>query len=214
MISLKEKLSTFWNQQLTVPKSYPFIMHEEEKLLLKKVLKESAKHLEFGLGGSTIFSLLESKAEIISVDTNEKWIGFIKRYKIIKNNLSSRLKIFYVDIGPTKSWGFPLNENHKEKFPGFSSQIFEMIDCNEIDSVLIDGRFRIACALQTILNCHHNQNLKILFHDYSIRDDYKIIEKYLEIINSERTLFVFRMKQNIDVEEIKKLYEKYKYIAE
>src|SRR5690606_18687438 len=146
-----EKISTFWNQQLSVPKKYPFIMYKEEKNLLKNVLSGSKRHLEFGLGGSTIFTLLESKSEIISVDTNKQWIEFIKSYKIIKINLDKRLKILHVNIGPTKSWGFPIDETYKEKFPDFSSEIYEKINPIELDTVLVDGRFRVACVLQTIL---------------------------------------------------------------
>ena len=190
-------------------------MHEEEKVLLKNVLQNSSKHLEFGLGGSTIFSLIETRAEIHSVDTNKEWMNFMKKYRIVKNNLNKRLHIHYINIGPTKSWGFPVDEQYKNKFPDFSSQIFKEIgNLNSIDSVLIDGRFRIACALQTILKCSQNKNFKILFHDYSIRQEYKIIEKFLEIIDFEKSLYVFKIKENFDREEVKELYEKYKFIAE
>lgn len=214
MKKLREKISTAWNQQLRKPKKYPFVMYEEEKLLLKKYLLLSKKYLEFGLGGSTIFALIETNVEIVSVDTNVGWINFIKKYRIIKNNLHKRLQIFYVDIGPTRSWGYPQGEASRDKFPDFSTKIFESVDCNEIDLVLVDARFRVACVLQTILHGHTNPELKILVHDYSIREDYKIVEKFLDIVETSRTLFVFSIKKDVDLEAVKSVYENYKYIPD
>lgn len=211
MKKLKEKLVTIWNQQLSIPQKYPFVMYEEEKNLLKKYLQPTKKYLEFGLGGSTIFALIESRVDVISIDTNIGWIDFIKKYKIIRNNLNNRLEINYVDIGPTKSWGFPVNDESKNKFPDFSSKIFEKVNLNETDLVLVDARFRVACVLQTILNGRTNPNLKILVHDYSIREDYKVIEEFLDIVESTRTLYVFSIKNDVDLEKVEALYEKYKY---
>ena len=77
----------------------------------------------------------------------------------------------------------------------------------------IRDRFRVACALQTILQCFNNKDLKILIHDYSLREGYKIVEKYLEITETAKTLFVFKIKNNINLKEVTQDYEKYKYLS-
>jgi hypothetical protein len=64
------RLEIWIDQKRKTPKVYPFIMHNDEKELLKKHLSNSKNYLEFGLGGSTIFALLHSETEITSVDTN------------------------------------------------------------------------------------------------------------------------------------------------
>jgi len=207
-------LKTLRNQRKDIPEDYPFVMYPEEKILLQKYLLSAKNYLEFGTGGSTIFSLIHSTVQIISVDTNMPWISFIKKYKIIRNNLGKRLRIHFVDIGATKNWGFPVNLDSKEKFPAFSKEIFTKINPKEIDLILIDGRFRVACTLQAILNCRENKDLKILIHDYSLREDYKIVEEFLDILEKEKTLFVFKINENADDEEVAELYEKYKYIAD
>jgi len=209
-----EKIKTSVNQRKEIPSEYPFVMYPEEKELLMKIIKKSKNYLEFGTGGSTIFTLINSNTHVTSVDTNEPWISFIKKYKIIKNNLSKKLDIHFIDIGPTKYWGYPVNETHKEKFPKFSSEIFNITNSEKYDTVLVDGRFRVACALQTILQCFNNKDLKILIHDYSLREGYKIVEKYLEITETAKTLFVFKIKNNINLKEVTQDYEKYKYISE
>lgn len=205
---------TFINQKRKIPKEYPFVMYPEEKVLLKKYLSQSNDYLEFGTGGSTLFSLINSNVNITSIDTNKPWISFIKKYRIIRNNLGKRLNIHFVDIGPTKYWGYPVNEDSREKFPDFSSKIFQINPEQNYDLALIDGRFRVACTMQVILNCRKNENLKILIHDYSLREEYKIVEKFLDVLEKEKTLFVFRIKENVNPEEVAEYYEKYKYIAD
>lgn len=211
MKKIIQKLATFWNQQLSRPADYPFVMHEEEKTLLKKYLSHSKNYLEFGLGGSTIFALIKTSVNVISVDTNQEWISFIKKYRIIRNNLNKRLQIFYVNIGPTVNWGFPQSDEFREKFPDFSSLIFSKINCKDIDVILVDGRFRIACALQSIIHGHVNKNLSILIHDYSFREEYKILEEFLNLKEFEKTLYVFSVKENLNIEQVKARYEEYKY---
>lgn len=209
-----QKIATFWDQQKEIPTSYPFVMYDEEKDLLKKTLKSSKHYLEFGSGGSTLFALINSTAEIISVDTNLPWLNFLKKYKIVRNNLNQRLFIHFVDIGPTKFWGYPVDDSHTEKFENLSSDIFSQMDVSKIDTILIDGRFRVACAMMSILKCHANPNLKILIHDYSIRDTYSIVENFLEISDFSKTLYSFRIKNDINMSEVNNYYEQYKYIAD
>lgn len=209
----KDDLVTWINQKRSIPKTYPFIMHEDEKELLKKYVQNATSYLEFGLGGSTIFSLINSDANIISIDTNKDWISFMKSYKFIKNNLDKRLSIYYIDIGPTKGWGYPVDESKNENFHKFSSEIFKLTDPSIYDLILVDGRFKVACTLQSILNCQNNKNLKILIHDYSFRDEYQIVEKYLNRDESINSLYVFSIKEQIDKDDLVKDYELFKNVS-
>jgi len=209
---LIERFKTFLNQRKSIPNDYPFVMYSEEKELLKKYLSNAQNYLEFGTGGSTLFSLINSSVNITSVDTNLPWISFIKKYKIIKDNLGNRLHIHFIDIGPTKYWGYPVNQEYKEKFPNFSSEIFEKE--SDFDLVLVDGRFRVACTLQTILHSTENKNPIIMIHDYSLRNEYKVVENFLDLVEKEKTLFIFKLKENINIDEVRKYYEDYKYIAD
>ena len=81
------------------------------------------------------------------------------------------------------------------------------------DLILVDGRFRVACTLQSILNCQNNKNLKILIHDYSFRDEYQIVEKYLNRDESINSLYVFSIKEQIDKDDLVKDYELFKNVS-
>lgn len=211
---ISHKIQEYLNQRRYIPKDYPFIMYPEEKSKLLEILNHSHCYLEFGTGGSTIFTLINSNVPIISVDSNEAWIKYMKKYNIIRRNLNNRLKIYLFNIGPTRSWRYPINNDNSELFPAFSSKVFELEDPKKIDVVLVDGRFRVACVLQTIIHCYQNNNLRILIHDYPSREGYKIVEEFLDVIDSVKLLYVFKVKENINLDDVHKAYDIYKYIPD
>lgn len=197
------------------PVRYSFIMHEVEKDFLTENIKNSKNYLEFGMGGSTFHVLKNSKAVVYSIDSSKDWLEHIKSFKFIQNSIQEgRLFLNLVDIGPTKSWGFPLDSNDKKLFPAFSSYIFSEINPAIIDTVLIDGRFRVACALKTILECKDNPNLKILIHDFTFRDEYKHVFEYLDEVKRVDSLILLKIKNDIDLEKVKLDYEMFKYLPD
>jgi hypothetical protein len=124
------------------------------------------------------------------------------------------LKIYHVNIGQTKEWGFPLSVEKSATFPDYSSDVFKKLKSRKIDLVLIDGRFRVACALQTIINCNKNPGLKILIHDFYSRQSYHLLLNYLSEIEKVGNLGVFRIKEGVVLDEVASNYEEYKLIPE
>lgn len=193
------------------PNFYSFVMSEKEILLFDKTIRNSKVYLEFGTGGSTLRTLLNSKAKIYSVDSDLNWIRSMQRYWLIKYHENRRLHFFHVDIGPTREWGYPIGEDSRKIFPDYSSNVFNSIEKNKIDTVLIDGRFRIACVLKTILECHANENLVILIHDFWNRPAYYVLLKYIREIAVADTLGVFKLRDDWNLDYIKKDYDIYKF---
>ena len=194
--------------QESYPEIFPLVLTKNYLYLLKKYLNDSDFYLEFGSGGSTFLALLDSKTNIFSVESDNNWIEYLSSWKIVKNGVeNNKLKFFHIDIGPVGEWGVPLNAEVNDNFYKYSSHIFDVTDV-KFDMVLVDGRFRVACVLKTILEC--DDNIKILVHDYVFRTEYHIIEKFLYVIEKSDSLYVFRKKSNIDKNEVKLCYEKYK----
>lgn len=215
LINLLKKYKTFQDMKLAIPKIYPFVMHQDEKELFKKYIQKSHNYLEFGLGGSTIFSLINSKCAIYCVDSNQQWLDFMNKYAIIKEHSTNRLRIFLEDIGPTKDWGYPVDDSHKELFPNFSKNVFDQIPIKDIDLILIDGRFRVACTLMSIIQCYENRtNVHLMIHDYHLRPNYKLVEKFLDKVDGVNSLFVFKIKDNINLNEVWQCYDNHQYIAD
>src|SRR5690554_4068191 len=140
------------------PSFYSIIMTPSEVALFDKTIKNSSAYLEFGMGGSTFRALQKSNAKIYSIESSADWIRTMREYWWIRHMEKKRLSVFHVDIGSTKEWGIPSNNESKELFPNYSGMVYNVIQKDTIDTILIDGRFRIACALKAILECNSNQN--------------------------------------------------------
>ena len=54
----------------------------------------------------------------------------------------------------------------------------------------------------------------IMFHDYTIREHYHVVEEFSEKTNTVDTLAIFKIKNNINLEKVEKLYQEYKYIKD
>ena len=196
------------------PLFYTFVMTLKERELFDKFIEDAKCYLEFGAGGSTIRVLQRSKAKIHSVESSLEWIKEMSRYVTIKYWRNKRVFFHPVAIGKTGMWGFPASDAAKESFPKYSSAIFDELYPVQPDVVLIDGRFRVACALQTILRLHSNEKTILLVHDFWNREEYHMILDFLTEIESADTLGVFRIKRDIDVNEVSKAYDHYKFIAD
>ena len=164
------------------PVFYQFIMSKAEISIFDEAIKNSQHYLEFGLGGSTIRAIQRSKAKIYTVESSFGWLAYMRRYMIVRFFEGKRLHIHSVNIGPTRDWGFPDNDNDNDIFEAYSSSIFHVIDPELVDLALVDGRFRVACTLKIIMSCCENSNLKILIHDFWNREQYHILLKYLDTV--------------------------------
>ena len=186
----------------------------ERELFYHYIGKCSCKnYLEFGAGGSTFDVLKRTDADVYSVESSLSWIKRMKSWKFIRQNISKgKLHFVYANIGKTKKWGYPCSETKQECFLNYTQLYTQQVPFPSI--VLVDGRFRVACVLSIILNVKPNDNLIILFHDFWNREHYHVVLKYLETIDRADSLGVFKVKENINKDEIFQLYEKYKYISE
>ena len=216
ILKLEQELEYIKNWQTDffkdIPEKFPLIMSEKERNLLIKHIKLSQKHIEFGAGGSSFLALLYSDAVVYSVESNKNWIDYIQSWKFIRDKeRENKISFNVIDIGQTGDWGYPVNNSNETDYPKYSLSIFEKLKDTHVDTIFIDGRFRVACALASILYCPY---AKILMHDYTIRKEYHVIEEFLDICEVADTLTVFSLKKNFNQLRVKELYEKYKYVTQ
>ena len=186
------------------------IMSDLERELFINTIKNSKYYLEFGGGGSTFLTLKSTDAKVVCVEGDINWINFMRmNYFIYEQELLCRLKFYFVYIGKIRDTSYPIDDSEYDKYPNYSSKVFEDIEKEKIDTVFIDGRFRVSCALQSIINL--NKNVIIIIHDFFDRNYYHVLLNYLECINQADTLGVFKIKENIDYNEIKELIKQYQY---
>lgn len=190
---------------------FPISLSESEREFLINVSKNSSSYLEFGAGGSTFLILKYTNIpKIISVESSLEWLNHLRHFSIISDNENARLKLVYIDIGKTGQWGWPLEYQKKQQFVNYS--MFPFINDKKYDFIFIDGRFRVACALQVILNC--DMDTKILIHDFNMREKYHVILEFTDVIDTADSMILLKIKKQIDKVKVAKMYEEYKYICE
>lgn len=193
------------------PKFFPIRLSDNEKKLFLKYIIKSKNYLEFGSGGSTFLSLICSETLVVTVDSDSNWINYLRKWQIIKNAEKKGILLFWhANIGKVGELGVPINNDLKSTFPLYSSSIFN--ENKGFDLVFVDGRFRVACVLATIINC--KVDTIIIVHDFNNREEYSPILSFLDIMETIETMTVFKIKNQNDISKIISIYDKYKYISD
>ncbi|MWL75401.1 hypothetical protein GQM09_34035, partial [Escherichia coli] len=85
------------------------------------------------------------------------------------------------------------------------------------DLILVDGRFRVACTLnairQTLAQQKNIDDTVIFIHDFWNRPDYHPVLTFLDVQEKVESAGAFKIKPEIDVEELMKMLDKYQYVA-
>lgn len=88
-------------------------------------------------------------------------------------------EILALDMGITGEWGMPMFFS-KKKGLRYAKAPFERLGARSPDLILVDGRYRVACALETAAHTARvGSSSKMLVDDYDGRPAYHILEQYL-----------------------------------
>jgi hypothetical protein len=105
-----------FDKKSITPQAYEFIMTVKEKNLFIETVKNSSikNYLEFGSGGSTFTTLLNSQANVFSVDSNLDYIDHLRTWDYIKESEKNNRLIFeYINIGKVGDWGMPFKKKQR-----------------------------------------------------------------------------------------------------
>jgi len=172
------------------------MMHLEEKAMFRKYLDKATIYLEFGAGGSTVYAEgVESVKKGYSIESDLAWI------EKVKGQLKyGKFEIIHGDIGPTKELGYPVDiVGQAELFKNYSVSV---VPSDAVDLCLIDGRFRVKTCLEVLLRF---PEATILFHDFTIRPQYKPVLAFSDIVEEVDTLVVLKRKVGVldsDIESV------------
>ena len=128
-------------------------------------LTTHTRYFEWGAGLTTVLSDGLAR-RVVSVEGSKDWYQKMTTEHAFRPNTMLR----YVDIGPTKRFSWPLNA-----FKGHA-YVHAIDDQPLQDVVLVDGRFRVACALAA-----HNRlsvNGTVLVHDFERREYHVLLQFY------------------------------------
>lgn len=181
-------------------------MPESQKIYFINQLQKSTNYLEFGSGGSTFEANKYVKNKVYSVESDELWINKINSYLIDNNN--NKITFFHIDIETIpNNWGYPGQDCSDEKKQKYSNIMDCIDDPYIIDTILIDGRFRVACALNILP--YITKNTIVIFDDFLNRQhQYGIVLEYYDIVKKIDNMVELSKKEDITCpDEIIKKYE-------
>jgi hypothetical protein len=143
-----------------------------EQALLTALLRRSRSVVEFGSGGSTFAAAKNVSDWVVSVDSSEEWLGRV-RDACLENNTKIVPELISVDIGPLAEWGYPSDLATVDRWPSYHSSVWCDPKTLAADLYFIDGRFRVACFMQALLNGPDDALYAV--HDFDSRPHYHVM---------------------------------------
>ncbi len=201
----------FWVRQRLIGFEVPSTPHFDSETTTEwfvEKLKQSERYLEYGTGGSTYLAA-KNKLSFICIDSDRFFLNAVKNK--IKNDgfLEEEKQIYkYADIGLTGPWGmavmlFKPSPARIESFKKYSDPPQECQSRTfSPDLILVDGRFRIACALKIIRLLANVDNWTLVVDDYVGRDHYHVIEQYAQLDKFVGRMAVFKRALDFSSENI------------
>ena len=179
------------------------ILFDGDDYLFKQYLINCNIYFEYGVGASTRWVLENTISKIISVDTDKKWLNTINFSK-----QSPRIKLNWVNLGDLENWGRPKSYEYRDQFIDYISNVWSFNE--KADVILIDGRFRVACFLYSLINAKINSI--IIFDDYNNRPYYHIIEEVVPVYKICGRQAVFRVPKNMNRSLAENILNKFLYV--
>jgi hypothetical protein len=186
-----------------IPRLKP-AMAAKEIAHLDRLLSGAKTYVEFGCGGSTLHAVRAGIKKIWSVESDRRWIRKLRLHPEIKAaEDEGRLTFVRARIGATGRYGYPVLEKlrfiwpvHLFKWPRYYETVWEHEGTADADFFLIDGRFRVACALMVALKCRPDAIVAV--HDFAKRPHYAELLKFYDRVALVRNMQVLRVKPNLD----------------
>lgn len=159
----------------------PHFDNPSTKYFMEEVNKSSF-YVEYGTGGSTV-QVAKWKKPFIAVDSDKVFLDSVQR-KL--GTLENNQHLIHVDVGITGPWGIPLfkkpKTNRLNKWKAYPEAPWKLITEDRFpDLILVDGRFRVACALTSIKHMSKQTNAKLLIDDYADRPHYHVIQRFARL---------------------------------
>lgn len=173
-IAERQKILAQRNSVLRPPKP-ELTLPDEVAKFVKGIYSTPKSIVEYGSGGSTILAAEQSGTTVFSTESDRDWCKKMEDW-FHHNPPKGKVFMTHVDIGQTKEWGHPVDNSKILHFINYPMSIWQHPALIHPDVVLIDGRFRVACFVATLM--HINRPTTILFDDYSDRPRYHVVEEF------------------------------------
>jgi len=188
----------------------PMMFADEFEFAVKTMINRKPEtYLEWGCGKSTSFYPLLASKKAHAIDNYPEWCETVRKSPVVRClEDAKRLQFFCETVKwpngtdiPVGKLGLPINKNDTVAAAMSYVNFVDKIGLRHYDVALVDGRFRVACALKLL---GYLDRKSILFvHDFWERalrlPDYREILKWYDVIGRTRSIAAFRMKRLEDM---------------
>lgn len=168
----------------------------------RSTVASANSYLEFGSGAST-YVAARLGVSVVTVDSDRK---FLEHVEIACRFLPAPRvprRYIHADIGLVGPWGQPLLKSPSRRrelaWMAYPTAPWRVLGRDfHADVVLVDGRFRVACALATAI-LQAGQDWTLLFDDYLERPAYWKFEAFGQLVALHGRMAEFRPKSSFDL---------------
>jgi hypothetical protein len=175
---------------------------------------ESKVMVEYGAGGSTL-AAIRHVSLLVSVDTDKRFLKAVERGVSAIADRGAFHPV-HANIGLTWHWGMPVivapSPTRLEKWRKYPIAPWLALEgLGEVpDLIFIDGRFRVACVLESFLMLPAGAECKFLMDDFVGREDvYGCILEFVKDVKEHDRMISFRRKDSFDRHRCSALLETY-----
>lgn len=160
--------------------------------LFMELAKNCRHYGEYGSGGSTVWMLRETAAEVVSVDI---FRSRLDRVQAEAGAAAERAKLVEVGLQLTLDASGLIPDQQRHRVGDYLAAPWKF-RLDQPDMVLIDGQFRVACFLYTLLQAA--AGTRVLFDDYRDRPQYHFVEEICPVAQWSGRMALFMVPENID----------------
>lgn len=174
--------------------------------LFVEAMSACTVYAEYGCGASTVWCANNTTVPIIAVDSSAEWIARVRDRSERRDGLNT----VHVDLGELGDWGRPVGYDRRSAFSDYIGAPWTY-EINP-DLILVDGRFRVACFLQSLVNAAEGST--ILFDDYTERRQYHVVEEFAERVAACGTMAKFVVPAKLDRDAIAQEIKAFTYVMD
>jgi hypothetical protein len=168
------------------------------------------RYLEFGSGASTVLAARQG-VPLTTVETDPSYLAAVRRKLAAAGLLDlSKQRFMRGRIGLTEHWGAPL---FRTPTPTRIARWRAYIDApwsGDVpapDFILVDGRFRAACALNAIRRLGGARDWELWLDDYEGREHYTIVAEFAVLERMSGVTAIFKPRESVDHEALETAIE-------
>lgn len=173
-------------------------------LFIEKV-SHARRYLEFGSGASTVLAARYG-APFTTVDTDPKYLAAVRKKIVAAGDYdASKQRFMHGRIGLTEHWGAPLFRKPTSSRVARWRAYIEAPWTGDVpapDFILVDGRFRVACALNAIRRLGGARDWELWLDDYEGRDHYNVVTRFAVLERMSGVTAIFKPREGVDREAL------------